>query len=94
MVNMEEILLNLKDSASAHLYLKTQDESLFRNYLKYCYYLKGAIDFDTKQTHTQSTSYKGTLIMDNTKNIFYYNGGLSADSSLNVSVSIGTLTLP
>jgi len=67
-------------------YTITEDETLFRDYMKYMYYYNGVIGIDDKNStkYYYKTKYTdGTLTIDVANQITYNDGGL--DSSNNIS---------
>lgn len=95
MVNVMELLVNLKEFALQYLILTTEDKLLFKDLLKYVYYMNGVVGLDYENVHTYQTNYtQGSVGVDNDKHIFYINGGLIADDDTGVSITGSKLTIP
>ena len=95
MVNVTELLVNLKEFAVQYLVLTTEDKILFKDLLKYVYYMNGVVGLDYENLHIYQTNYtQGNVGVDNDKHIFYINGELIADNDTGVIITGCKLTIP
>ena len=93
MVELEELLVNLKEFISPFCYTKEEDETLFKSYLKTFYYTNGGVNVG--QNYQQPTTYvKGELKVSIKKDVEFFDGEFTASSGSGVTMSNGILYIP
>lgn len=93
MVELEELLVNLKEYISPYCYTKDEDEQLFKTYLKNVYYNNGNVGIEKE--YLQSTTYnKGELITSWKGGINFFDGEMSVSDGTNATFNNGVLVIP